>query len=210
MKRDPRLQRRLAGTFAVGALGLWGWIFATGGVVRHPPLKLDRPAVGAVAAPIAERAEPERGRPPAADSSAFGGRASSESRASEARKRVPGDADPRARLADLSARLEALAAAAAPRGEIVDAAFDAAPMEAVARASDDSAAGFLAQAPFEGVRVRSGLRVASFGGAVFAEGEELVPGRVRLARVEPGGVVLATPSGEVRLAAPAPRSEGAR
>lgn len=199
-----RMERRAALAAALGAVGLWAWILATGGIVRHPPRKLDRPATGAVA-PSPEETRASRA-------------ASSDERANAVRP-APASAvsappldDPRARLDSIARRIDALEAERAPRRGALDAAFSGAfaANEAPVPALDEITARFLADAPFEGVRARAGLRVASFGGRLFVEGEELVAGALRLARVDSGGVVLAGPAGAVRLSAPAQRTEGAR
>ncbi|MBK7876507.1 MAG: hypothetical protein IPJ77_12290 [Planctomycetes bacterium] len=207
MTRNPNQVRRAAIVLALGAAGLWGWIFATGGVVRRPPPKLDRPARAAAAAAVPAQ---EPASAPVVGGGARATRAPSPDVQSAARPEP--DADPRTRLDALARRLDALEAARAPQRDALDAAFAGAPNRTTAAEPelDAQTAAFLASAPFEGVRARAGLRVASFGGRLFVEGDELVPGALRLSRVDASGVVLAGPRGDVRLALPAPRTEGAR
>ncbi len=195
----PTHARRAAILLALGAVGLWGWILATGGVVRRPPPKLERAARASVA-PRASEAQPARASsprvavttPPPAQSAV--------------------EEDPRARLAALARRIEALEHAAAPKRDALDGAFAGA-LSAGASAEaalDETTTRFLASAPFEGVRARAGLRVANFGGRLYVEGEELVPGALRLARIDSSGVVLAGPHGDARVPLPTPRTEEGR
>ncbi|MBI5364153.1 MAG: hypothetical protein HZA53_13315 [Planctomycetes bacterium] len=169
---NPRRRTLLAVLLVLAAAGVWSWSLVRGGLARRPAPKLDRAA----------RATPEL---PA------GGAEASSPRDS---------ATPYERVRVLEGRVAALEAAATARPAALDAAFARAHVYAIPNTvADPIAAEFLARAPFEGTRVRAGLRVASFGGRLRSEGDELVPGRVVLARIEAAGVVLATSAGEERV-----------
>ena len=174
-------ERRVVLGLALGAGAYWGWIFAHGGIVPHPPPKLER---AVRAAPAGEGTHgPEAPR-------------SVVSAPVPAVRSAP-DADPRARVAALEARAAVIERGRASNERAGLATLGArlvaeAPSKpAVAPVEVDLELGaWLAAHPLEGTRARGALRIASFGGRVFREGEELLTGRARLERVEPGGVLL--------------------
>lgn len=196
MKRPASAKLPLA--LAAAAAASWAFILARGGLVEHPPRKPDRAARATV---------PESGA-----------RAATGDEVGPASRRGP-DLDPAARVAALEARVEALVAARS-RFERADAAeldqrlaASLAPVPAARGATDEldpDLAAFLAESPLEGTHVRGALRIASFGGRVLREGDELVPGRARVERIEPGGVLVDCGERRVHLAFAARSAEGSK
>lgn len=175
--------RRIALAAATGAAGLWIWIFVSGGVVRHPPRKPDRAVHGAIA-----ETQPQRVDAPVLTESTSAG----------------DTADPRAQLAALEQRLDALARDdIANDGDTLERdlaawqrARERARLEAVAvrefgATGDAPLDAWLLAHPLGGTRVRGTRRIASFGPHVVHEGDVVADGAARIARIEPAGVVVA-------------------
>lgn len=193
MRRSTR--RRIVFVLAFGALGYWSWILASGGIVRRPPRKLDRPAVGVTAlsaanGPVASVASPSRTR--TAASSRANGAASPADDAANSRARIA--SDPTARLAEVevalaqldeplpAGRFEGLDDLASAWGSTTE------PRAKPAGDGEPELARWMRDHALAGTHVRGSLRIAVLGERVVREGDTLDGALVR--RIDRGSIEI--------------------